>query len=248
VFVSHKQLNFCNRVCAVPKLNNYFLHKRTRDCLGSAQFLDRQQDICVTATSLSLLSILLPSPSHCNSYLALRPPSLPCPLLCDKEEGPLQALPLPEGLFKSLLIDERRQRYQIIPQCALIWLALSPWRNLLALQNNQVCITMMGFDCESFDRILEKFSPMFSGHKPFDASGMVVEFEYVRGHRRVVQTADCLGLVLVWTQTMGVLNVLQLVCGLIYSNPSIWDLEFGSLLRRFSMTHLQEWQSRRGRR
>ncbi len=24
--------------------NNYFLHKQTRDCLGSAQFLDRQQD------------------------------------------------------------------------------------------------------------------------------------------------------------------------------------------------------------
>jgi hypothetical protein len=69
---------------------------------------------------------------------------------------------------------------------------------------------MTGFDCESFDKILEKFSPMFSGHTPFDASGMIVEFEYVRGQKRVVQLADCLGLVLVWTRTRGALNVLQL--------------------------------------
>jgi hypothetical protein len=43
---------------------------------------------------------------------------------------------------------------------------------------------MTGFDCESFDKILEKFSPMFSGHMPFDALGMIVEFEYVCGRKR----------------------------------------------------------------
>ncbi len=71
---------------------------------------------------------------------------------------------------------------------------------------------MMGFDCESFDRILEKFGPsVFSSHTPFDALGMIVESEYVSGHWRKVQPADCLGLVLVWTQTRGALNVLQLI-------------------------------------
>jgi hypothetical protein len=73
---------------------------------------------------------------------------------------------------------------------------------------------MMGFDAESFDRILVKFGPMFSGHTPFHPSGMIVEFEYTRGRKREVQPEDCLGLVLVWTRTRGLLNVLQLVLDL----------------------------------
>ena len=81
---------------------------------------------------------------------------------------------------------------------------------------------MVGFDCESFDRLLEKFTPMFLGHTPVDASGMIVEFEYVRGRKRLVQPADCLGLVLVWMQTRGALNVLQLVFDLTYTNLSVY--------------------------
>ncbi len=85
---------------------------------------------------------------------------------------------------------------------------------------------MMGFNCESFDRILEKFGPIFSEHTPFDASGMIVDFVYVQGWKRVVQPADCLGLVLVRTHTRGAMNVLQLVFGLTYSNLSAY-LRFG---------------------
>ncbi len=70
---------------------------------------------------------------------------------------------------------------------------------------------------------------MFSGHTPFDASGMIVEFEYTQGQRRVVQPKDCLGLVLVWMRTRGLLNVLQLVFGLPYSNLSVY-LRFGMRL------------------
>jgi hypothetical protein len=44
---------------------------------------------------------------------------------------------------------------------------------------------------------------MFSGHTPFDKSGMIVEFEYIQGRRRVVLPEDCLGLVLVWMRTRG---------------------------------------------
>jgi hypothetical protein len=63
---------------------------------------------------------------------------------------------------------------------------------------------------------------MLSRHMPFDTSGMIVEFEYVRGHRGAVQPANCLGLVLVWTQTGGALNVLQLAFGLTYSYRSVY--------------------------
>ena len=128
--------------------------------------------------------------------------------------------------FRSLSIEERRRRYRKIPRCALIPLELSPWRRLLSSKNDQAFITMMGFDCESFDRLLEKFAPMFDGHTPFDESGYIVEFEYTRGRKREVQPADCLGLVLVWTRTRGALNVLQLVFGLTYSNLSVY-LRFG---------------------
>ena len=56
---------------------------------------------------------------------------------------------------------------------------------------------------------------------------MIVEFEYTRGRKRVLQPADCLGLVLVWMRTRGSsLNVLQLVFGLTLPNLSVY-LSFG---------------------
>ena len=67
---------------------------------------------------------------------------------------------------------------------------------------------------------------MFSGHTPFDASEMIDEFKYAHGQKRLVQPADCLGLVLVWAQTRGALNVLQLIFSLTYSNLSVY-LQFG---------------------
>ncbi len=84
----------------------------------------------------------------------------------------------------------------------------------------------MGFNVDSFDRILLMFGPMYSGHTPFDESGRIVKFQYTRGRKREVQPEDCLRLVLVWMQTRGLLNVLQLVFGLTYTNLSVY-LRFG---------------------
>jgi hypothetical protein len=88
---------------------------------------------------------------------------------------------------------------------------------------------MLGFNRASFDKFLKKFAPMFSGHTPFDAIGMIAEFVYTQGQKRVVQPKDCPGLVLVWTRTRGSLNVLQLAFGLTYSNLSVY-LRFGMCL------------------
>jgi hypothetical protein len=52
---------------------------------------------------------------------------------------------------------------------------------LLALQNYQAYITMLGFNCNSFDQVLEKFALMFSGLTPYDKSGMIVEFVKTQG-------------------------------------------------------------------
>jgi hypothetical protein len=85
---------------------------------------------------------------------------------------------------------------------------------------------MMGFDCKSFDKILENFGLMFSSHTPFDESGFIVPFKCISGRKRNVESEDCLGLVLVWTQTRGALNVLQFVFKLTYTNLAVY-LRFG---------------------
>ncbi len=72
---------------------------------------------------------------------------------------------------------------------------------------------MMGFDTNSFDKLLLKFGPMFCGHMLFDESGRIVEFKYTRDQR-------------VWMQTRGLLNFFQLVFDLTYSNLSMY-LRFG---------------------
>jgi hypothetical protein len=130
-----------------------------------------------------------------------------------------------KDFFLSLSIEERRQRYRKIPR-SLIPLALSPWQKLLKLRNDQAYITMMGFDCKSFDKMVKTFGPMFSSHTLFDESGFILPFDYISGLKRNVHPEDCLGLVLVWTQTRGALNVLQLVFGLTYTNRSVY-LRFG---------------------
>ncbi len=55
---------------------------------------------------------------------------------------------------------------------------------------------------------------------------MIVPLDNPHGQKRKVLLVDCLGLVLVWTQTRGSLNILQLVFGLTYANLSVY-LRFG---------------------
>jgi hypothetical protein len=87
-------------------------------------------------------------------------------VLChaEKRRGRFKHCCYRKDFLRTLSIEERRRRYQKIPRCALIPLKLSPWQKLLALRNDQAYITMLGFDCKSFDNILKKFALMFSGH------------------------------------------------------------------------------------
>ncbi len=84
---------------------------------------------------------------------------------------------------------------------------------------------------------------------------MIVEIEDTRGQKREVQPEDCLGLVLVWTRTRGLLNVLQLVFGLTYTNLFVY-LRFGihllvktysnNLLARVAIPSVDERESFKG--
>ncbi len=127
------------------------------------------------------------------------------------------------------------------PCCALILLHLFPWQKLLASKNNQAIITMMGLDCKLFAKILEKFENIFLSHTPFNESGMIIPFEYIHRHKKKVQPAGCLGLVLVWTWTLSLDSPFL-------TSLFIWGLE-SVLLLRFVMTicwhkYLSPWQSK----
>ncbi len=192
-----------------------------------------------------------PPPCHpCDAILALCPSPLPCPLLRKKEEGVLQALPLQEALLQEspnwgvLSVIPKKIPFALLSHWCCLW----GWK-LLALQNNQAFITMVGFDCKSFDRILENFGPMFSSHMPFNALGIIVEFEYVRGRKRNVKPADCLGLVLVWTRTRGCWMFCSLFLDLSFLIfLSIYFSVFALSLRHFVMTPWQESQFPKRRR
>jgi hypothetical protein len=81
-----------------------------------------------------------------------------------------------KDFYHILSIQERHRWFKKKPCCALILLHLLPWQKLLALQNNQAFIIMMGFDCDLFNKILEKFGPIFLSHTPFDESRIIVPF------------------------------------------------------------------------
>jgi hypothetical protein len=76
-----------------------------------------------------------------------------------------------KDFLRSLSIVERHRWYRKILRCALIPLKLLPWQKLQALQNDQAYIMMRGFDCESFQKILEIFALMFMETHPLTVQG-----------------------------------------------------------------------------
>jgi hypothetical protein len=111
--------------------------------------------------------------------------------------------------LNSLSVEDCRHCSRKIPRISLISLPESPWRKLLTSQVDQAMITMTGFDCLSFQALLQKFAPLFDNHLPFNRSHIEFKSDPSLGGRpRNVRPEDCLGLVLVWMHTRGSLRVL----------------------------------------
>ena len=80
---------------------------------------------------------------------------------------------------------------------------------------------MTDFDCASFASLCEIFAPSFDSYTPFIPSGTsCYEREKLKnkGRKRKIHLENCLGLVLAWTRTRGLLIALQLICGMTFSN------------------------------
>jgi hypothetical protein len=82
-------------------------------------------------------------------------------------------------------------------------------------------ITLTGFDCATFDSLCEIFTPVFDSYTPFVPSGVSCferTIQQNKGRPRMIRPEDCLGLVLAWTRTRGLLMVLQLIFWMTYTN------------------------------
>ena len=75
--------------------------------------------------------------------------------LAEKRRGRLKHSRYWKDFFKPSLLKRDVMLSKIL-QCSLIPLKLLPWQKLLASRNDQECITMLGFDCKSFDKVEEE--------------------------------------------------------------------------------------------
>ena len=83
-------------------------------------------------------------------------------------------------------------------------------------------ITLTGFDLPSFHYLANLFAPIYEQYTPYlDVDGYIVhKVSMTRGRPRMMNPADCLGLVLAWSKMRGSLMVLQLLFGMTMSPVS----------------------------
>ena len=130
--------------------------------------------------------------------------------------------------YNSLDDKLKRLRQRRLSRHSLLHQRRSPWRKLFHSKCDQGMITLTGFDYESFGLVCQKFAPVFNCYFPFGKEDdvTITPKRTRRGRRRIISAEDCLGLVLAWTRTRGLLAVLQMIFGLTMTNLSIY-LRFG---------------------
>jgi hypothetical protein len=122
---------------------------------------------------------------------------------------------------RSLDKFHRQLRQRNIPRCSLQEQSQSAWRCLYKSRNDQGIFTLTGFDHATFNSLCEMFTPVFELYTPFVSSGVLCferTKEQNRGRPWMIWPEDGLGLVLAWTRTRGLLMVLQLIFGMMYTN------------------------------
>ena len=109
-----------------------------------------------------------------------------------------------------------RQRH--ILRSSLLSMSRSEWRKVYHSNDDQLMITLTGFDVRTFHYLLALFAPVFEEYTPFgDDNGYIQKKKTKRGRPRQIQAIDCLGLLLSWTRTRGSLMSLQLVFGMTHT-------------------------------
>jgi len=112
---------------------------------------------------------------------------------------------------RALGAKDRYIRQRRIPRISLLPVSRSPWRRVFSSRDDQATITLTGFDMESFYYLLNLFAPVYEQYTPHmnKEEGFIIrKVSLKRGRPRLMNPADCLGLVLAWSRTRGSLMVL----------------------------------------
>ena len=134
--------------------------------------------------------------------------------------------------YRTLSIIERRRRYRRIPRPCLTDVASSPWRTLYNGRDDGAMITLTGLDYSTFNELDGKFRYLYENLSPYSDSGEIRELlrrRVRRGRRRLLDSKDCLALILAWTRTRGSQYVLQMLFGLTYTAVCLYK-RFGMRL------------------
>ena len=123
--------------------------------------------------------------------------------------------------LKSSATDE-------IPTSALLHPHQSAWRRLYSSGSDAALITLTGLDYAIFRALHEDFKVLFEMMTPHTENGMI-RTKSKSGRKKLVQSFDCLGLVLSWTRTRGGMFVLQVIFGLSATTVSHY-IRFGRRL------------------
>ena len=65
--------------------------------------------------------------------------------------------------------------------CLFVFVGMSPWWKLLALQVNQALITMTGFNGISFTSLLQKFASLFDNYTSFATTHIKFKVDTLKG-------------------------------------------------------------------
>lgn len=129
--------------------------------------------------------------------------------------------------FRDGLSSEGRQRRdRRLPRPSLLHPHedTTPWMRLYSSKNDAALITVTGFDCATFDFLLQYFKPVYDDYTPYDRTGRIrrKRKRESRGRKRTVDAPAALAIVLLHTRTKGARFVAQSFFGVTGSPLSIW--------------------------
>ena len=142
--------------------------------------------------------------------------------------------------YKRLSKEAKKRRHRSIPWEALHMPEDSGWRKLYNSKNDQALITLTGLDHAAFEYLESKFRLYYDDYSPYGSDGYVKRKEQTnKGRKRLMNSEDCLGLILAWTRTRGSLMCLQIIFGLTQSVLPLY-LQFGMNLLILVLQGLKE--------
>jgi hypothetical protein len=133
--------------------------------------------------------------------------------------------------FKKRITRNSLQLRQGKIRCgALIDPQNSAFQCVFNSQQDDVLITLCGFDFASFETMHCRFKILFDNLSPYHSHGrLIAKHNKKKSERCLITSYQCLALVLAWTRTQGSFAVLQIIFGMTAGCLSLW-LRFGGRL------------------